>query len=324
MNGSVPDNGSYDNINNRVTIRLNEDQLDDIMQHANNNRELIKSMNVGIKDTNVYGNLVITDILNSEYVVNNQKNLNYATEFVLQLPFGGDVTPMELNGILVDALINGEVHNQFFRFGGNEWQGVQPHRTFNATKHLRDGSTTPTTVAEISIDAKKYMTLFKLSATNPNGYDFCTIYNPYDETKTFVIELPQLLDERGWSNWIKAIYKGAMFIGDVASYLSYIPGPVGWISTAVTNLADTVAAVTAPSVILDDVGIRSVKQEKLNATRNTTTTTTPYVGPVFDYDRGELTTRDGLRDGDIYEITDEDMATFNADLFNPVLAQQSN
>lgn len=259
-----------------------------------------------------YSNFTISDFENNPWIISNPQNANYATQINLQLPLGSECTPIEINGVKVTSISNGQSSSHFFRFGDANWQAADVQRMYKATKYLRDGSTTSTHVAELTIGPLKYMALLKLSATNENGYEFCTIYNPYNVEKTFVVEVPAYEEQRssveirGWKDWIKRIYKGVMFVADLASF---IPGPIGAIASAITTFNNSVNAVVAPTVDLDDVDIRAQRIVQRQQSRK-----------VFEYTRKEEDVRnDGIRANDVLEVTDEDMATFDSNFFDPIL-----
>lgn len=278
----------------------------------------------------------------------NPSGLNYATGLDIQLPFGSETTPIEIAGVnvkfesVVPAEDDQENPNEnvgekvtkeyLFEFGGDEdgtdyWQGITDAQIFGARKHLRDGSVVETAVARLSVEAHRFITIFKLSASEPGAYEFCTVYNDKDVNSDFIVELPEM-DERGWKNWLKNIYKGVCFVNKVIDKVDQYTGGVlgnipvvGNIYTTVSTVSHTVQAVAAPVINLLDLDTQDVKAIRAQQRG------LEHTGPIFTlYNKrrdGNTDWNDPISPTDQYELTDDYMASFSGTFFEPELSEKN-
>jgi len=331
---------------NRVTVQINADQLDQIMEDANTKNITTR---FGQKVVPEWGNLSINFASlppPENCTIINPSGLNYATGLDIQLPFGSEATPIEINGVNVafESVVPplndqgeenpnaGEVVRKeyLFEFGSEDWQGITRARIFNAKKHLRDGRSVETLVAALTIEAKRFMTIFKLSASQPGAYEFCTVYNNLVDAAEFIVELPNeiLNDTRGWKDWLSGIYKGVCFVNRVIDKVDEYTGGllgnipvVGDIYTTVSTVSHAVEAVAAPVINLLDLDTQESRA------RRAETRGLEHEGPIFTlYNTkrdGEPDWNDPISPTDKYELSDDYMASFNGEFFEPELSEEN-
>ena len=215
------------------------------------------------------------------------------------------------------------------------WDAIDPTSIQPATRRMRDGRTIRTWIASIPIKAKQYLTIFKLSKDSPNGYCFSTIYNGQDEQKSMIVELPEglvdangnIINTRGWKDWIRNIYKGACVVSNVIKKVDEVTGGilgdipvVGQVWTTATTVTNAVKTVGAPLVDLIDGTTQASRAA--NALRDGSN------GPVFTlYNRtrsGEPDWNSPITPGEDYEITDEMMTTLDSEVFEPIAIDTDN
>lgn len=278
----------------------------------------------------------------------NPTGLNYATGIDIQLPFGSETTPIEIAGVNVsfDSVVPatddqgnpnpnaGELITKeyLFEFGGDHdgtdyWQGLTNAQIFGARKHLRDGRTIETTVARLTVEAHRFMTIFKLSASEPDAYEFCTIYNDKDVSSDFIVELPEL-DVRGWKDWLRTAYKGVCYVNKVIDKVDEWTGGVlgeipyvGSIYTTVSTVSHTVQAVAAPVINLLDLDTQESKAIRAQQRG------LEHAGPIYTlYNKkrdGETDWNDPISPTDQYELSDDYMASFSGTFFEPELTEEN-
>jgi len=257
--------------NNQINIRLNEQQLDGIM----NMDEFKFNKNV-IKSNNGFVGLKISNLLDSEYVIQNQNDLSYATSIVIELPEGQETTPIDVNGIKVTNLSDGK--SAYFDFENEKvWSAIPNNKIFKGKKRLTNGQLKNVDIGEIDIPANETICVFKSSSDNPDEYELCTINNNSTEPATVIFELPDSSNImlKGWKNWIKNIYHGVMFVGNLAKYIEPVGGVLGVVAATVSTVTKSIDAVAGPFI--------NILDEKSISLKNRSSTKTKFI-----YDRNPL------------------------------------
>jgi len=291
--------------NNQINIRLNEQQLDGIM----NMDEFKFNKNV-IKSNNGFVGLKISNLLDSEYVIQNQNDLSYATSIVIELPEGQETTPIDVNGIKVTNLSDGK--SAYFDFENEKvWSAIPNNKIFKGKKRLTNGQLKNVDIGEIDIPANETICVFKSSSDNPDEYELCTINNNSTEPATVIFELPDSSNImlKGWKNWIKNIYHGVMFVGNLAKYIEPVGGVLGVVAATVSTVTKSIDAVAGPFI--------NILDEKSISLKNRSSTKTKFI-----YDRNPLLKE--LKESTTYEISDSQMASINSNFFDPINENYDN
>ena len=282
-----------------MKLSFSESDIDDIsMQSADFKNGISNKASV-----------TIHNLLSNKYLANNENNKPYATSVTIEIPAGQEMTPIDVEGITISSFSGSILSDHFFDFDDDDWQSISSTRIFKGSKRLNNGELQNATIGEIDIPAGQSICLFKLSADNANEYELSTICNSGNEDATIAIEIPEFGDLRGWKNWLKRIYKGAMYIVNLASYLSPVPGTVGTIASTITTVGNSVNAVAGPYIdLLDEPNL-------LTQTRSDRR--------KFIYERN-INFKSNVNETNIYHLTDDKFGSINSEFFEPISQKYEN